>query len=147
MRHISTGVFWREDSSSYPLVKIPLLKCVALLGFQWLALNCVVYVAELFSVRCSDKLSDAFNQIIRNPGKWRRSQLFFFTRIMQALSLVRIQALSFVSIYLRQFTWMANYYCLTFRFFFWIFLSVHTEKSFLNLVNPNQIWIVITIFR
>ena len=24
---------------------------------------------------------------------------------------------------------------------------VHTEKYFLNLVNPNQIWIVITIFR
>ena len=25
--------------------------------------------------------------------------------------------------------------------------GLHSEKSFLNLVNPNQIWIVITIFR
>ena len=27
------------------------------------------------------------------------------------------------------------------------FHQTYAEKSFLNLVNPNQMWIVITIFR
>ena len=34
---IPTIAFWREDSSRYPLVRIPVLKCVHLLGSQCLA--------------------------------------------------------------------------------------------------------------
>ena len=42
------------------------------------------------------------------------------------------------------------------KLFFWLDLEkyspspssiLHTDKSFRNLVNPNQIWIVITLFR
>ena len=80
--HISTRVYFDEDSSWSLLVKIPVLKCgINLLGFQWLYKTCRLCCRIILSVHSENWISVSFQTeyVIRSYVK----RLTIFPLIMK----------------------------------------------------------------